>query len=254
MNRRYEKYHQQFARLAMPFAAFEKKFGVSMPKLSMASERAVRARYNHLSLLGRRPKLSKLIAAQDLLDNVQSCEHGNATDACYHRAAAQDLLDNVQSCEHGNATDACYHCAAAEEVPQSFAAPETADAAELFASASASHARLDKKAVEEPMTFAGVLQAWAKGKTSDERLSRAFLRKRPPLSVQRDDPQSIQNFVESISFPVEAALSGKGHFFDGKTVPCDIKVRIGRQMMPLNSAAASDYIISRQMAGKTVFL
>jgi hypothetical protein len=235
----YERYHRKFKRLAMPFSTFETRFGVSLPKLSASSEKAVRARYNHLSSLRRRPKLAKLLAAQAVLDEL------------HHEANRYDIL----RCEHDNAANSCHHCAAAAEPEmQRFAAPETADAAELFASASASHARLDKKAVEEPMSFAGVLQAWATDKTAEERLSRAFLRKRPPLSVQRDDHQSIHNFVESISFPVEAALSGRGHFFDGKALPGQLKVRVNRQMMPLCSAAASEYIIGRQMAGKTVFL
>jgi hypothetical protein len=243
----YDQYHRNFNRLAMSFALFEKKFGVSMPILSAVSEKAVRGRYNHLSSMRRRPQLAKMIAAQEQLDNT----------AKYPVLKSKSQVLNYQdlNCKHGNSELECSHCAAAAEPQtQSFDADPSADAAELFASASASHARLDKKTVQEPMSFAGVLQAWAAGKTTEDRLSRAFLRKRPPLSVQKDDPQSIQNFVESISFPVEAALSGKGHFFDGKSVPDDMKVRVNRQMVALKSTVASDYIMGRQMSGKTVFL
>ena len=234
--KKYENYHKKFNRLAMSFTAFEKKFGVSLPKLSAANEKMARNRFNYLSSLKRRPRLSKIVAAQVV--------------------AAQEELEKEpkysELCGHGADAAECVHCTAAE--PQTFVADPSANAAELFASASASHARLDKKAVEEPMTFANVLRIWAQNKTSAQRLERAFLRKRPPLSVQKDDPQSIVNFVESISFPVDSALAGCGHFYDGKVISDDLKVRVNRQMVDLKSTCAADYILQRQVDGKIVFL
>ena len=225
--KQYDSYHIRFPRIAMQFKKFNKMFGTTLP--SLKDEMSIRAQYTHDMLLGRAAIYNLIGDGSVVRTNNKSNVTKSTTGVCnqsVHRFTDKSPIEDTAS-------------------------------RSLFVNTTANHAIRDTTiaAPQDKPTFSDVFKLWSVQHSKSFVHERGYLCKKPPLKVHLDDIESVNLFIDSISFNLNELGKDRVTFASGKSIASGkLVVRVGKGRFNITSVEVKELVDRRMNAKKIVWL
>lgn len=229
--KRYDLYHRRFPRYAMQFQKFNAMFGSNLPKLP--HENSIRVKYSHNLKLGK----ANLGEHIDIASNTTALE-----------TVRNPVVSTTIQATSEKKTNTC------PEESETSIKPQLASTASLFFNEKIP-AYIKRDGVCDKPSFAGVFKKWASKQSRLAIQQRAYLCKTPPMRVNLNDIESVNRFIDSISFSLDQDYNTQIAFINGDTFASDqLTVRIDRTALSFNSSEVQRYMSSKKAKQQIVWL